>query len=295
MSAVTETPRSIAIGEDSLFGIISRPAGDANGVGVVFLHGGGEHNLPSHRNRWTVDFARELAADGFTTLRVAYRGVGESTGDGRSFSLSNPFVEDGSAIIEAMAREPDVDRIFVVGSCFGARTTLGIVPDHDVIKGVVLSALPVSDPEKRAAADATVGEMMKRGIGKRGLGALFMPGRRARYIRILRTKLRSMLGRGGEKGNPTPWVADTVVNGLRSLAKRGGRALLVYGLDDEFYGHFQEAQPGPLGVLVGSPAIDVDATMPGRLHGYPSVAAQEGFVERARAWLLVERDRTASR
>ena len=113
-----------------------------------------------------------------------------------------------------------------------------------------------------------------------------MPGRRARYLRILRNKVRSMLGRGGPRGNPTPWVAEPVIRGLRTLAGRGGRALIVYGTDDEFYRHFQEAQVGALGLLAGSPAVDVDATIQGRLHGYPSVAVQQALRERAVRWLV---------
>ncbi|MDH3500504.1 MAG: alpha/beta fold hydrolase [Acidimicrobiia bacterium] len=282
---VHEAPRWIDVGDATLFGIITRPDGAGNGVGVVVLHGGGEHNLPSHRNRWTVDLARDLAREGFTVLRVAYRGVGESSGEGQTFNLSNPFVGDGGAVIEALASEPRIERIYAVGSCFGARTALSLVPEYGVIAGVVLSALPISDPEKRQAVDKSVADFVKRGLGKKGLGGLFVAGRRDRYLRILKNKAASLVRRGGAKGNPTPWVADSVVRGLRVLAGRGGRALLVYGSDDAFYAHFNEAQAGPLGILAGSPAIDVDGSIPGRLHGYPSVEVQQAFVARASAWL----------
>ena len=289
---IAESARFVPVGEPSagetLAAIVSHPPTDrANGTGVVVIHGGGTHNLPSHRNRWTVDFARGLAAVGFTVMRVAYRGVGESSGDSQVFNLSNPFVDDGGAIIEALSAEAGVDRIAVVGSCFGARTALALARRHEQVMAVVASALPIADHEQRAAQDATVGELVKRGFGARGLGGLFMPGRRERYIRILRNKVRSVLRLRRRRGqaNPTPWVADVVVDGLRTLAARGGRALLVYGTADHFYTHFQEAQVGPLGVLAMSPSITVDVTIDGRLHGYPSVEVQDAFVERASRWL----------
>lgn len=282
---VIEAPILIEVDGASLAGIVTRPAGRANGAGVVVLHGGGHHNLPSHRNRWTVDLARDLADQGFVVLRVGYRGVGESSGNNQTFNLANPFVDDGAAIIAAMAKEPGVEQIYIVGSCFGARTALSLVPDHPEVAGLVLASVPIADHEMRAATERSVADFMKRGFGKRGLGGLMMPGRRARYLRILRNKVRSMVGQSGSRGNPTPWVAESVVRGLRTLAGRGGRALIVYGTDDEFYQHFQEAQAGAIGVLTSSPAIEVDATIDGRLHGYPTVAVQHALRARTANWL----------
>jgi hypothetical protein len=146
----------------------------------------------------------------------------------------------------------------------------------------------VSDPEKRTAVDTSVGDLMKRGLGKRGVGGLFMPGRRDRYLRVLKNKATSMLRGSRPGGNPTPWVADSVVGGLRALANRGGSALLVYGTEDEFLRHFLEAREGPLGALADSGALDVDTSIAGRLHGYPTVGVQDAFVARATEWLLAK-------
>lgn len=277
---VTESPHFIDVGSETVFGIMTRPQAESNGVGVVVLHGGGDHNLPSHRNRWTVEFARRLAANGYTVLRVGFRGVGESTGNGETFALSDPFVSDGVAIVNVLVAEPGVHRIYAVGSCFGARTAVGVAAELPVVEGLVLSALPVADPEKRMAMDNSTADFLKRGLGRKGLAGLLMAG-----LRILTNKIRSLTVSGPSGANPTPWVADSVVGGLRTLAGRGGRVLLVYGTEDDFYAQFREAQAGPLGVLAASPAIEVDASVVGRLHGYPSVAVQEAFVERATAWL----------
>ncbi len=282
---VAESPHFIDVGSETLFGIMTRPQAEPNGVGVVVLHGGGDHNLPSHRNRWTVEFARGLATDGYTVLRVGFRGVGESTGNNETFALSDPFVSDGVAIVNALAAEPGVHRIYAVGSCFGARTAVGVAAELPVVEGLVLSALPVADPEKRKAMDNSTADFLKRGFGRKGLAGLLIAGRRDRYLRILTNKIRSLTAYRTSGANPTPWVADSVVGGLRAVAGRGGRVLLVYGTEDDFYAQFREAQAGPLGVLAASPAIEVDASVVGRLHGYPSVAVQEAFVERASAWI----------
>lgn len=265
--SVSESPHFIDVGSETVFGITTRPGTRANGVGVVVLHGGGDHNLPSHRNRWTVDFARSLAADGYTVLRVGFRGVGESTGADQTFALSDPFVSDGITIVEALAAEPRVERVYAIGSCFGARTALGVAAELPIVEGLVLSALPIADPEKRTA-----------------LGGQLIASRRERYLRVLKNRVVSIVSRPSG-ANPTPWVADSVVQGLRTVAGRGGRVLIVYGTDDDFYAQFQKAQAGALGVLTTSSAIEVDATVVGRLHGYPSVAVQEAFVQRAAAWL----------
>lgn len=276
---------------DALMGIVSRPSGDSNGAGVVILHGGGDHNLPSHRNRWTVDFARDLAADGFTVLRVGYRGVGESGGSVDVFRLDDPLRDDGMAMVDALLGEPGVERVYIVGSCFGARTALAVAPDCDAVSGVVLSSIPIANPEQRTAMDHGVADIMKRGFGKRGLGGLLMPGRRDRYIKVLKAKVRSLLGRRpGGATDPTPWVSASVVRGLRAILGRGGAVLFVYGGTDEFYGHFRDAAPGPLGVIAGSDRVTVNVCVDGRLHGYPSVEAQSRFVAVAGTWL---RDREA--
>src|SRR5688572_5780835 len=79
-----------------LFGVLTQPTVEPNGLCVIILLGG-IFNLSVNRNRLTVRIARRLASQGYHVLRLDQHGVGESSGTVTESRLDKPWVEDVTA------------------------------------------------------------------------------------------------------------------------------------------------------------------------------------------------------
>lgn len=80
-----------------------------------------------------------MATLGIPSLRIAYHGVGESSGRIDDFDLASPLVDDLEAA-RATLREFGFSRHLLIGACIGART-LCAGPLEDVV-GLGLVSLP---------------------------------------------------------------------------------------------------------------------------------------------------------
>src|SRR5881398_3691346 len=89
----TEQAISIECEGDALVGILHEPTSPAE-VGVVVIVGGPQYRVGSHRQ--FVLLARTLAAAGFAVLRFDYRGMGDSSGEQRSFEAASADI--GTAV-----------------------------------------------------------------------------------------------------------------------------------------------------------------------------------------------------
>ncbi len=138
-SASAETPVFIRAGSEALFGILTRPVTKAHGVGVLIAMGGSPTMVCFQRNRVAVHLARSLAGMGFHVLRFDYHGSGDSSGNVR-FSLDNLFTDDLLAAAGCL-QEQGVDRLALVGTCYGARTILSAASKLDGVEAIVLAAL----------------------------------------------------------------------------------------------------------------------------------------------------------
>jgi pimeloyl-ACP methyl ester carboxylesterase len=132
--------RLITVGEAMLEAVI-------NGVGetVVLLPAG------SHHLSYLAPLAQQLAAAGFRTVAVNFRGVGASTGPVDGITLHH-LAADVAGVIEALAVTP----AHVVGHAFGSRVARCLAADRpELVRRVVLPAaggLVPTDPEARRAA-----------------------------------------------------------------------------------------------------------------------------------------------
>lgn len=118
MNYQEESIRFACTGE-MLFGILARPEQPAE-LGIVVVVGGPQTRVGSHRQ--FVLLSRTLAAAGCATLRFDYRGMGDSTGDQRSFESINP---DISIAIDALQSAcPTVSKIVLWGLCDAAAASL---------------------------------------------------------------------------------------------------------------------------------------------------------------------------
>jgi len=92
----TETPIFIACGEEALFGILTAPAGEPNGLAALILWGSG--GMPSFgQDQLRARIARRLAGRGYHALRIDYLGIGESTGTASIDDLSKTPVAEVAA------------------------------------------------------------------------------------------------------------------------------------------------------------------------------------------------------
>jgi len=60
---------------------------------------------------------------------------------------------------------------------------------------------------------------------------------------------------------------------------------LLFGSEDHSYREFLMAQSGPLADVVASGTVEVDV-LPGEVHGFEHVDAQEAVLESIRRWAL---------
>jgi exosortase A-associated hydrolase 1 len=120
-------------GDDWLYGILSRPAGECR-RGVLVVVGGPQYRAGSHR-QFTL-LARTLAGRGIATLRFDYRGMGDSQGEMRDFETVQ---EDLRAAIDAfMEAMPGMQEVVLWGLCDGASAIAMYAGNDPRVSGVVL-------------------------------------------------------------------------------------------------------------------------------------------------------------
>jgi pimeloyl-ACP methyl ester carboxylesterase len=126
----------VRLGPHGLVGVLTRPANAGDGGAIaVFLNSGSEPHIGPGR-AW-VEYARGLAAAGHASLRVDFRGWGESPDDGHA--PGRPYdahcLEDTADLVAALGERGE-DRVVLVGLCAGAWVALEVV-DRVSVAGVV--------------------------------------------------------------------------------------------------------------------------------------------------------------
>jgi pimeloyl-ACP methyl ester carboxylesterase len=281
-----ERPVFLPAATGDLMGLVTEPAGPANGLAAVFLRGAGWRPSSGPR-RTQVAAARRLAAQGFHALRFSYHGIAESGGDTEEIvRLDRPYVADTRAAVEWAAGEGL--RTVLVGNCFGARTALAAaakVPDN--VAGLVLSVPPVHDFE------------VVRRLDRRPLGHFARRLRPGHVVAVLRDRSRrralGRTGRGlatlaGQKVRPRhdgpEWVSRRFVGHVEAAAERGIPMLFVFGEEDRYHADFVRARDHELGrVLDRAGDLVTIAVVPGRVHGLTSVATQEATLDAIEGWV----------
>ncbi|MDB5098863.1 MAG: hypothetical protein JWM80_3284 [Cyanobacteria bacterium RYN_339] len=114
-----ETPFNIEIAGLTLRGTLHLPGTAGPYPAVLWLPGFGGTRVECHR--LFVDGARQLAKLGVASLRIDFRGCGESDGDTVDMTIGSQ-VEDARAALAALRTHPNVasDRLAVIGFSLGA-------------------------------------------------------------------------------------------------------------------------------------------------------------------------------
>ena len=118
---------------DSLVGVLAVPDSPAS-RGVLIVVGGPQYRAGSHR-QFTL-LARELAATGIASLRFDHRGMGDSSGEARTFESVNEDI--GCAIDRLIEAAPAVNEVVIWGLCDAACAALFYAHGDFRVRGVVL-------------------------------------------------------------------------------------------------------------------------------------------------------------
>lgn len=112
---LSEHPVIVDCAGERLIGVICQPAGPAD-TGVLIMVGGRQYRAGSHRQ--FVLLARRLASADFSSLRFDFRGMGDSTGEPRSFEAVD---DDIAAALAAFKTQcPHLKRVVLWGLCDAA-------------------------------------------------------------------------------------------------------------------------------------------------------------------------------
>lgn len=219
-----EQPVVIPQGTDVLVGDLQQGGHDA----VLVLSGwGGTRYGPQ---RILLQATAALAAQGFTTLRLDFRGRGDSTGDPTATTLDG-MIEDILTAAQWLRSEHAVERINLVGLCSGGNVALGaasLLPDVDHV--VCWSLLPFMEHKTQAARQGTPRKALLRQMLRKAL----RPETWAKLLRgeanvrgAVQVIAKDKEGDDGEKRRKT-----SARNILADLEGFSGRLHLLYGSRD---------------------------------------------------------------
>jgi exosortase A-associated hydrolase 1 len=135
MMSYQEHPFLFECAGDDLVGIVAVPENrERSTIGLLVIVGGPQYRAGSHR--LFVQLARHLAAKGTPCMRFDYRGMGDSTGEQRTFEAVD---EDIRAAIDAfLVQIPTLQGIVLWGLCDGASAASLYAPQDKRVIGTVL-------------------------------------------------------------------------------------------------------------------------------------------------------------
>jgi pimeloyl-ACP methyl ester carboxylesterase len=291
-SSSDETPVYFQNGEATLFGILTKPTTGSNGIVIVTIPGGGTP-LSMHVNRLSVKLCRRVASAGFHAFRFDYHGVGESFGETDRFDLAQPFVSDLEGAI-AWLSDNHIKRHVLVGSCFGARTVMATAAKLRTIDAVALICPPLRDfvmgeqVITRFASELSLVEFAQRAANPTRLAKLVHRDSRATYAALGSEKIRSMLVRRNETSAAARYqISPGFLHSLGTLAELSIPTLFVFGKQDDFLAEFQRAKSGPLGPILRDRRANISVEIvPGRIHGFQTMDAQDHVLDLVSTWLV---------
>lgn len=172
-----ETPVTFQSQGQQVVGMWHQPDDHSNPVpAVVYLHGFTGNKAEAHR--LFVQTARALAARGVASLRLDFRGSGDSEGEFVDMTVLGEVADAQAALAWVRARsDVDADRVGVIGMSMGGLVAAYVLGDDPSIRAAALWN-PVANPqdlaERRRTPDAP-SQIEKRGYVDRNGWAVGLP------------------------------------------------------------------------------------------------------------------------
>ena len=256
----------LRLGEQGLVGVLTRASGNSRGT-VVWLDSGSEPHVGPGR-AW-VEYSRELASSGFTSMRVDFSGWGESPD--RGHAPGRPYDQHGVAEVGEVVgalRELGHRRIVLAGLCAGAwialRAALTVEVDGVVAINPQMYWQPGDPVEADMVSETRVRRLpeIRRNKRLRSVGlwwALDVLGVRhpvAVWLRDLDRRRVPILAVFAEGDDGLEFLQDRV--GRSGDEPRGGliRYATVAGIDHPMHRHWHR------GSMVSAIASWLDVTLP---------------------------------
>jgi pimeloyl-ACP methyl ester carboxylesterase len=286
-TAADEIPVYLPAGDERVFGILTRPTGPANGTAVLCFHAGAQ-NLTSHRNRVYTRLCRDAAGAGYTALRMDFHGTGDSSGVLVDRGVSGQTLVDVDVAVQWLT-ELGVQRIVVVGTCWGGLVALVAAARHKAVVSAALISPPLYFLE--TGASVTQGrpqhEPLSRALSiamRPRVFKLFLVEPQYRSWIIRRVRDRVLLGLaarfGGRRRSRHPDDDHVTVSPqslIAPLVQRRVPIRVLFGEQDETY--LDQLKLGTLPSLEAASEIISTVVTPVTVHRLPTVEAQETVLD----------------
>jgi Alpha/beta hydrolase family len=138
---VKQFPVFVDVGDRHVAAVVTVPERDPSGL-VISLAGTGRHNLVG--STLCAHLSQRVVEEGLASVRFDYSGVGDSPGHVPAWSLSDveAVARQADAVLSSAMALLDVSRFAAVGTCYGSRVALSLVP-HASCLGAICLAPPV--------------------------------------------------------------------------------------------------------------------------------------------------------
>lgn len=268
-------------GGEDLLGILHEPSATAGDVGVLFIVGGPQYRVGSHRQ--FVTLARELSKAGFPVLRFDYRGMGDSSGEARTFESVDQDV--GAAVDVFLSEVANLRRVAIFGLCDAASAAMMYAPGDPRV-----SALVLANPWARTAAGqatAVVRHYYWQRLFQRSFWAKAVRGGISvtESVRDFARSVRSALvvSRSPVEDETKGDYLDRMARGLRAF--RGPSLFILSGRDLTAQEFATMCRKSPVWRrLASAPGVQF-REMPEADHTFSSTAAERTLADEVICWL----------
>jgi len=215
-----------------LIGVVTEPPFESRtSLGVILMNSGLIHRIGP--NRIYVGLARQLAARGFTVLRMDFSGLGDSGVRRDHLPYEKSSLLEAREAMDELGRRYGIDRFLLAGICSGAEASVQIAEVDERVVGIV--PIEFYGYETRWYRLYSYHRRLLRARSWRRL----VTGR-SELLDSLKARLASGGGSGEVRSAAPPSAGTTpampvqqrrerVVESFRALANRGVRTCLVYG------------------------------------------------------------------
>jgi hypothetical protein len=276
----------------SLVGIVTEPPSGArhhSHPAVIVLNSGIVHRVGP--GRIYVKIARELAANGFVTLRFDFSGIGDSLARQDALPFKKSAIRETQDAMEYLKRTRGIDRFICLGGCSGAQVSLeAACCDSRVIGGLLINFQTadaddeVSQPDLLTRRAASYYWSRARGDGKSWYRFLTGKSDYRKLIRAIQYRVRRRLAPPKIVREASPLEA-----GLQRLAQRSVQLAFLCSEGDPLLDDLRDAGGPTLEQLCASGKTTLEI-IPRSDHTFSSRDDQRRLLE-----VVLERVRTISK